>query len=142
MSSRDFFIQMLMPISVFLIGLALGLHYNAFILIPAGVVVATTTLGVSIAAQDSFFTIVLVIVFAIVALQIGYVAGIVISNGVRQDLVSVPQVPIENKYGHAAVVHFHEYRLSKTQYRSFARFQECQAIVSASQADHKAVSLE
>jgi hypothetical protein len=106
---------MLMPISAFLIGLAVGLRHNVFILIPAGVVAAAVALCIGIAANDSFFAIVLVVISTTAALQIGYLAGIVISSGVRHDLVSAPEVPIANAYGRTDVVHFHQYRLAKTQ---------------------------
>ena len=106
---------MLMPISAFLIGLALGLRYNVLILIPAGVVTAATVICISITAHESFFAAVLVIVFTILALQIGYLTGIVISTSVRQDLASASESPSENTYGHADVVHFDRYRLAKTQ---------------------------
>lgn len=105
---------MLIPISACLIGLALGLRHNVFILIPAGVVTAGTALCIGVAAHDSFFAIILVMVFAIATLQIGYLAGIVISSSVRQDSASAPEAPIENAYGRADVVHLHQYRLAKS----------------------------
>jgi hypothetical protein len=113
---------MLLLASALFIGVALGLRHNVFILIPASVVSVGAVLAVSIAGLDSFWTIVLVTTSTIVALQMGYLAGVIVFSltGERQDVVSASDTPIENAYERADyeradVVYFHKYWLAKTQ---------------------------
>ena len=88
---------MLLLASALFIGVALSLRHNVFILIPASIVSAGAILAVSIAGHDSFWTIVLITTSTIVALQMGYLAGIIVVplTGERQDVVSAPDTPIE-----------------------------------------------
>lgn len=109
------FMQMLMPASALLFGVALGLRHNVFILIPAGVIAAAVAMCINIAAQDSFSVIVLATIFTTVALEIGYLAGSVITGPpVCQNVGRAHNGPAENTCGPAEVVHFHRYRLAKT----------------------------
>jgi hypothetical protein len=107
---------MLLLASALFIGVALGLRHNVFILVPACIVSAGTTLVVSIAGHDSFWTIVVVTTSTLAALQMGYLAGAIVLPlaGKPQDVVSAPDKPIEHAYERADVVHFHKYRLAKT----------------------------
>ena len=112
---------MLLLASALFIGVALGLRHNVFILIPACIVSTGAILAVSIAGHDSIWTIVLVTTSTLVALQMGYLAGIIVLplTGTRQDVVSASDTPIENAYERADyeradVVYFHKYRLAKT----------------------------
>ena len=89
-------------------------------LFPPAFSARVTTLAVSIAGHDSFWTIVVVTTSTIVALQMGYLAGIIVlplTRG-RQDVVSASATPIEHAYDRADyrradVVYFHKYWLAK-----------------------------
>ncbi len=106
---------MLLLASAFFIGVALGLRRNVFILVPASIVSASVVLAVSIAGHDSFWTNVLITTSTIVALQIGYLAGIIVlpCTDERQDVVSAPDMSIENAYEGADVVYLHKYWSAK-----------------------------
>jgi hypothetical protein len=108
---------MLLLASALLIGVALGLRHNVFILIPASIVSAGAILAINIVGQDSFWASVLNTTSTIVALQMGYLAAIIVLplTGERQDVVSAPDGLIENAYERADVVYFHKYWLAKTQ---------------------------
>ena len=111
---------MLLLASALFIGVALSLRHNVFILVPACILSAGTTLVVSIAGHDSFWTIVVVTTSTLVALQMGYLAGIIVlplTRG-RQDVISASDTPIEHAYDRADyrradVVYFHKYWLAK-----------------------------
>jgi hypothetical protein len=113
---------MLLLASALFIGVALSLRHNVFILVPACIVSTGAVLVVSIAGHDSFWTIVLLTTSTLVALQMGYLAGIIVLplTGTCQDAVSASDTPIENAYERvdyerADVVYFHKYWLAKTQ---------------------------
>jgi len=108
---------MLLLASALFIGVALGLRHNVFILIPASIVSGGALLAISIAGHDSFWAHVLVTTSIIVALQMGYFAGIMVLplTGEHQDVVRAPDKPIENAYECTDVVYFHKYWLAKTQ---------------------------
>lgn len=108
---------MLLLASALFIGVALSLRHNVFVLVPACIVSTGATLVVSLAGHDSFWTIVLVTTSTLVALQMGYLAGIIVLplTRERREAVSTPDKPIEQAYGRADVVYFHKYWLAKTQ---------------------------
>lgn len=107
---------MLLLASALLIGVALGLRHNVFVLVPASVVSLGATLTVNIAGHDGVWTIVFVTIATVVTLQMGYLIGTVIGpfTGERQNAVSSPDMPIENALENTNVVYFHNYWPAKT----------------------------
>ncbi len=61
-----------------IIGALLGLRFRVFILVPAIAIGSAATLGLGMAHDDSLWSILLVLVIAISALQLGYLGGVVI----------------------------------------------------------------
>jgi hypothetical protein len=60
------------------VGIVLGLRYKVLILVPAFLLAMVFTIIVGIARADSFWSIVLTTVAVVTAVQLGYLAGIVI----------------------------------------------------------------
>ena len=56
-------------------GAMLGLRFKVFILIPANVIGSAATLGFGMAHSGSFWSVMLAMVLAITALQLGYLGG-------------------------------------------------------------------
>ena len=65
----------LLGIAAFLVGMALGLFFRVFILIPAIVVSVTAIIAFSLQFSMTYGAIILVAAMAVAALQIGYLAG-------------------------------------------------------------------
>ncbi len=65
----------LLGIATFLIGMALGLFFRVFILIPAIVVSVTAIIAFSFQFSMTFGATILVAAMAVAALQMGYLAG-------------------------------------------------------------------
>jgi hypothetical protein len=107
---------MLLAASAFLIGVALGLRRNVFILVPASIVGAGVVFTVNVASQDSLWA-ALIAVSSIVALQVGYLAGTFVTafTGERKDVVSAPELQAKNGCDGADVVYFHKHSLAKAQ---------------------------
>jgi hypothetical protein len=61
-----------------LIGIALGLRYKVLILVPAVTLAAIFTILVGVGGADGFWSITLMTVAVVTALQLGYLVGIVI----------------------------------------------------------------
>jgi len=67
-----------------LIGAILGLRFKVLILIPAFVMSSTAVLGIGVAHGTSPWSVLTTAIFVMIALQTGYVAGIVIHSIVTQ----------------------------------------------------------
>jgi len=65
----------LLGIAAFLVGMALGLFFRVFILIPAIVVSVTAIIAFSLQFSMTYGAIILVAAMAVAALQMGYLAG-------------------------------------------------------------------
>ena len=73
--------MMVMPTLIaIVIGVMLGLRFKVFILIPANVIGSAAAFGAGLAFSDSLWSVLLAMVLAIVALQIGYLAGTVLTT--------------------------------------------------------------
>jgi len=70
--------MMMLAITAVLIGAVLGMRFKILILLPATVIGSSATLGVGVAHSDGFWSILLAMVLAIAALQVGYLAGTVV----------------------------------------------------------------
>ena len=66
---------MLPATSALVIGAALGMRHNVFILVPASLVSVAAAVALGMACDDSAWTIVLTSFLTVVALQIGYLLG-------------------------------------------------------------------
>jgi hypothetical protein len=66
-----------------LAGIALGLRYKVLILVPAVTVAMLFAIIIGVAHADRFWSIVLAMVMLGTAVQIGYLAGIVIRAAIR-----------------------------------------------------------
>ena len=108
---------MLLLVSALLIGVALGLRHNVFILVPATIVSSLSAMVlVGIASHDSVWTIAFVTIATVVILQTGYLIGtvIVLFTAERQNIASIPKAPMENAHDGASVVYLHNYGPAKT----------------------------
>jgi hypothetical protein len=65
-------------------GAVLGLRFKVFVLVPAIALSSAASWGVGIAHGNSFWSILLAMLFVMTALQVGYLAGIVIRFGVAK----------------------------------------------------------
>ena len=65
-----------------LVGIALGLRYRVVILIPAIALVMTFAMIIEIARGDNFWSIILGMAISGAAIQLGYLAGILIRAAV------------------------------------------------------------
>jgi hypothetical protein len=72
----------------FVIGIVLGLRYKILILVPALMFAILFAIIVGVASADSFWSIVLTTVAVLIAVQLGYLAGIVI-----RDVIAVIRPP-------------------------------------------------
>ena len=70
--------MMMLAITAVLIGAMLGMRFKILILLPATVIGSSATLGVGVAHSAGFWSILLAMVLAIAALQVGYLAGTVV----------------------------------------------------------------
>ena len=68
---------MLVAVSALLFGLALGQRHTVFVLIPASVIAGLAAACISFAAHDGSLAVVVVTIFTVAALQIGYLAAVV-----------------------------------------------------------------
>ena len=78
-----------------LIGAALGLRWNVFILIPTIILVAVCTADIQVARGDHAGSVALVIALAVTALQIGYLVGGIAPmavEGLRRHIVAAPDI--------------------------------------------------
>jgi hypothetical protein len=70
-----------------LIGAILGSRFKVFVLVPATVIGSAVTLGAGMAYSESLWSVLLAMVLTTAALQIGYLAAIVIAGArVSKDL--------------------------------------------------------
>ena len=107
---------MLPATSALVIGAALGMRHNVFILVPVSLVSAAAAVVLGMACDDSAWTIVLMSSLTVVALQIGYLLGDFASrSGAKQDLTHTPVAPIEGALEGAEVLYFGRYSLAKDQ---------------------------
>ena len=60
------------------VGIVLGLRYKILILVPALMFAMTLAIIVGVASADNFWSVVLTTVAVVIAVQLGYLAGIVI----------------------------------------------------------------
>jgi hypothetical protein len=107
---------MLLLISALFIGVALGLRHKVFILVPASILSVGVILIVGIVGHDGVWAIVFITIATVATLQVGYLVGTVIvpfARG-RQNVVSIPQVPVKNAHEGAGVVYLHSYWSAKT----------------------------
>ena len=78
-----------------LIGAALGLRWNVFILIPTIILAAICTAVIQVARGDHAGSVALVIALAVTALQIGYLVGSIAPmavEGLRRHIVAAPDI--------------------------------------------------
>jgi hypothetical protein len=67
-----------LAIAAIIIGALLGQRFKVLVLVPAIAVGSATTFGVGMAHDDSLCSVLLAMVLAISALQMGYLGGVVI----------------------------------------------------------------
>jgi len=66
------------------IGAVLGLRFKVFVLVPAITLASVASWGIGIAHGRSFWSILLVTAFVMIALQVGYFAGTTLRLGVAK----------------------------------------------------------
>jgi hypothetical protein len=70
--------MIILAIMAIIIGALLGQRFKVFVLVPAIAVGSATTFGIGMAHDNSLWSVLLAMVLAISALQMGYLGGIVI----------------------------------------------------------------
>jgi hypothetical protein len=70
--------MIILAITAIIIGALLGLRFKVFVLVPAIAIGSATTFGIGMAHNNSLWSIVLAMVLAVSALQMGYLGAVVI----------------------------------------------------------------
>ena len=105
---------MILAISALFIGVALGMRHSVLILVPATIVSSAATVGLAVAHDDSLLALLLSMALTTVTLQMGYLAGSVVSQThACQDSPSASVNPIEGAREGADVLYLHRYSLAK-----------------------------
>jgi hypothetical protein len=70
--------MMILAMTAIIIGALLGQRFKVFILVPAIAIGSAATFGIGMAHNNSLWSIVLTMVLAMSALQMGYLGGVII----------------------------------------------------------------
>ena len=106
---------MLLLASAVLVGAALGLRHNVFVLVPASLVAVGVVFAANLAGGDSLGAALLITTGSAFALQLGYFMGIMASRAdALEETVGASDRPVDQTYHGAEIVYLSRHWLAKT----------------------------
>ena len=104
----------MLEISALLIGAALGIRYNVFILVPCTLISAFASVAFSVAHGETLWIVFVSLILTTMSLQIGYLVGTFFAPSYIRQSPAHSRPSIKNGRQGAAILYLNHYSLAKT----------------------------